>query len=234
MKKRTFEDAVNTIRKLDKRTEKERASRLQELGVMSWSTVERPTSQRISDYSTEASMSYVNGCYRSCIFCCSATVDQIFRHEIILESKNPEEKMAKLRGKPFGTIIRAAKNLERLQPFLSDAQQLNNLRNKVAVHPLCFWPFEDEDKIINEIIIQDIKNIIAAVDHEDAKKIRQSFIIREDGKKVILADVLCDPSTPEASDLLMWRIDNDVLKPLALKAFQKMAEVIEGLYPAED
>ena len=63
--------------------------------------------------------------------------------------------------------------------------------------------------------------------------IRQSFIIREDGIKVILADVLCDPTKPEASYLLMWRIDNDVLRPLALKAFQKMAGIIEGLYPAE-
>ena len=82
-------------------------------------------------------------------------------------------------------------------------------------------------------MIQDLRKIIAAADDEDAEKIRQQFIIREDGSRVVLADVLADPTSPEASDLLMWRIDNDVLKPLALKAYQKMAGIIEGLYPAE-
>ena len=202
---------------------------------MFWSAVERPTSQRMSDYSIEAAMSYVHGCFRSCIFCCSAAVDQIFRHEIILESKNPEEMMDKLRGKPFGKIFPFAKNVERLQRFLEDARLLNKLRNKVAVHPLCFWPFQTfpDDEMANKVIVQDLKIIIAAADAEDAEMIKQSKIIREDGRRVVLADVLCDPTMPEASDLLMWRIDNDVLKPLALKAFQKMAGIIEGLYPAE-
>ena len=140
MKDRTFEDAIRTIRKLDERTEKERASRLQELGVMFWGSVERPTSHRMSDYSTEATMSYVNGSFRSCIFCCAAAVDQTFRHEIICASKNPEEKFNKLRRKFFGQIIDLAKNTERLQPFLEDACWLNRLRNKLAVHPLSFWP----------------------------------------------------------------------------------------------
>ena len=236
MKERTFEDAKRTITELDERTAKERASRLQELGVMFSNAVERPTSQRMSDYSTEAAMSYVSGCFRSCIFCCSAAVDQIFRHEMILESKNPKEEMDKLRDKPFGTIIHFAEDEERLQRFLGDAKHLNKLRNNVAVHPLCFWPFQTrlkDEEIANKVMIQDLRKIIAAADDEDAEKIRQQFIIREDGSRVVLADVLADPTSPEASDLLMWRIDNDVLKPLALKAYQKMAGIVEGLYPAE-
>jgi len=233
MKERSFEDAIHTIRKLDKKTENERASRLQERGVVFWSAVERPTSQRMSDYSTEAAMNYVNGCYRSCIFCCSAAVDQIFRHEIILGSNNPEETMDQIRGKSFGKILSLAEKVERLQCFLGDARRLNKLRNKIAVHPLCFWPFEDNETMINEIIIQDLKNIIAVADDEDATMIEQSFIFRVDGRKLVLADVLRDPKTLEASDLLMWRIDNDILKPLALKASQIMAGIIEGLYPAE-
>jgi len=232
VKERTLEHALHTIKNLDERTLNERASRLKELGVMFWNAFERPTSQRMSDYSTEATMSYVNGCYRSCIFCCSAAVDQIFRHEIILESKNPEEEMVKLRGKPFGIIIHFAENVERLQRFLGDARRLNKLRNNVAVHPICFWPFLHDEKMNNEIILRDLNNIIAAADTEEAEMIKQSFIII-DGKRVVLADVLHDPRMPEASDLLMWRIDNDVLKPLALKAFQTMAGIIEGLYPAE-
>jgi hypothetical protein len=242
MKDRTYEDALRTIRKLDKRTENERASRLQELGVMFWSSVERSTSRRMDDYSSEASMNYVNGSFRSCIFCCSAAVDQIFRHEIIHKSENPEKKMDKIRGKPFGHIMPFAEKVERLQFFLDDARWLNTLRNTVAVHPLSFWPLqtciEDEKRkkdveMANIVIVQDLTKIITAADDEDAEMIRQQFIIREDGIRVVLADVLADPTSPEAYDLLMWQIDNDVLKPLALKAYQRMAGIIEGLYPAE-
>jgi len=186
----------------------------------------------MSDYSVEAIKSFVAGCFRSCIFCCAAAVDQTFRHEIIYASKNPKEKFDKIRRKTFGPIIDLAKNIERLQPFLEDAKRLKRLRNTVAVHPLCFWPFPECETRANEIIIEDLKNIIAVVDAEDGEKIKQSSIIREDGSKLTLADVLCDPTTPEASDLLMWRIDEDILKPLALKAHQIMAGIIEGLYPS--
>jgi len=91
----------------------------------------------------------------------------------------------------------------------------------------CFLPSN------HKIRIKTIFNLIIKRACARVEKIRQPFIIREDGRKAVLADVLCDPSTPEASDLLMWRIDNDVLKPLALKAYQKMAGIIESLYPAE-
>ena len=128
------------------------------------------------------------------------------------------------------------------QFFLDDARWLNTLRNTVAVHPLSFWPLqtytEDEKRkkdeaMANIVIVQDLKKIIAAADDEDGEMIRQQFIIREDGNRVVLAEVLADPTSPEAYDLLMWQIDNDVLKPLALKAYQRMAGIIEGLYPAE-
>ena len=242
MKDRTYEDSIRTIRELDERTEKDRASRLQELGVVSWSSVERSTSPRMDDYASEASINYVNGSFRSSIFCCSAAVDQIFRHEIILDSENPEKKLDKITGKPFGHVMPFAEKTERLHRFLDDARWLNKLRNNVAVHPLSFWPlqaYSDDEKrrkdeeMANIVIVKDLMNIITAADAEDAEKIRQQFIIREDGNRVVLADVLADPTSPDAYDLLMWRIDNDVLKPLALKAHKKMAGIIEGLYPTE-
>ena len=233
MKDRTFEDARRTTRNLDKRTLDERASRLMELGVTQYSSIERRVSQRMSDYSVEATKSFVEGCFRSCIFCCAAAVDQTFRYEVIRESDTPIKERKKLKGKPFGKILKKAKYTERLQPFLEDAKWLNRLRNTVAVHPLCFWPLLEKDEMMsNEIIIEDLKNIIAFDDAEDGEKIKQSFIIREDGSKMTLADVLCDPTTPEASDLLMWRLDEEILKPLALKAHQIMDGIIEGLYPS--
>ena len=232
MKERTFEDARRTIKDLDARTLDERASRLKELGVTELSAIERPMPQRMDDYWREAAKTFVEGCFRSCIFCCAAAVDQTFRHEIILDSKNPREEFEKLRRKTFGPIICRAKNIERLQSFLEDATWLNKLRNTVAVHPLCLWPSSEDEILENEIVIQDLKKIISVVDAEDREKIKQLYIIREDGSKVVLADVLCDPSTSGSSDLLMWRLDNDILKPLALKAYQRMAGILKGLYPS--
>jgi len=231
MQDRTFEDARRITRGLDERTLYERALRLMELGVTRYSSIERRVSQRMSDYSVEATKSFVEGCFRSCIFCCAAAVDQTFRYEVIRESDTPKKERKKLKGKPFGTTLKLARNNERLQPFLEDACWLNGLRITVAVHPLCFWPFPVDEMMANEIIIEDLKKIIAVADAENGEKLKQSFIHREDGSRLTLADVLCDPTTPEASDLLMWRLDEDILKPLALKAHQIMNKIIEGLYP---
>jgi hypothetical protein len=231
MKERTFEEARHIIKNLDEKTLDERSLRLKELGVIQYSSFERSTSSRMSDYSVESGKSYVEGCFRSCIFCCAAAIDQAFRHEIIRESNTPKKERKNLKG-TFGPIIKQAKDTERLQPFLEDATWLNGLRNTVAVHPLCFWPFPGEEIMEIKIIIEDLKKIITVAGAEYSEQIKQLFIIREDGSKVVLADVLCDPTKPEASDLLMWRLDNDILKPLALKAYQRMAGIIEGLYPS--
>jgi len=232
MKERTLEDARLTIKNLDEKTIDDRAIRLKELGVTQYSSINRSISPRMSDYSVEATKSFVEGCFRSCIFCCAAAVDQTFRYELIHESDTPIKERKKLKGKPFGTTLKRAKNKQRLQPFLEDACWLNRLRNTVAVHPLCFWPFLGEEKMENKIILEDLKKIIAVADAEDSEQIKQLFITREDGSKVVLADVLLDPTIPGASDLLMWRLDNDILRPLALKAYQRMARIIEGLYPS--
>lgn len=230
MKERTLEDAKQTLIKLDKRTFDERVMRLKELGIMWLSAVERPSSQRMDDYTQEATKSFIEGCFRSCIFCCAAAVAQTFRHEIIFESKNPKEEFKRIERKTFGPIIDEAKKYERLRPFLEDAKWLNKLRNTIAAHPICFWPFPEDEMMENEIIVKGLKNIIAIADAEDREMIEQLFIIREDRSKVVLIDVLRDLNTPGASELLMWRLDNDILKPLALKAHQRMVKILEGLY----
>jgi len=222
MKERIFEDARRIIGDLDERTLDERASRLKELGVTHYSSIGRSTSPRMSDYSVEAAKNFVEGCFRSCIFCCAAAVDQTFRHEIIHKSKHPEEKFEKLARSDasFGKIIGYAENIVRLQPFLDDAGWLNKLRNKVAVHPLCFWPLRGDKMKEIEIIKRGLKEIIDVVDAEDGEKIKQ-LLIRANNQ-----------NTSEASDLLMWRPDEDILKSSALKAYQRMAGIIEGLYPS--
>jgi hypothetical protein len=220
MKERTLEDARCTIKNLDERTLDDRASRLMELGVTHYSSIERSTSQLMSDYSVEAAKNFVEGCFRSCIFCCAAAVDQTFRHEIIYASKNPEEKFDKLRRKTFGQIIDLAKNTVRLQPFQEDACWLNRLRNKLAVHSLSFWPLRGDYIKEIKVIKQGLKEIITVVDAEDREKIKQ-LLIR-----------VSNLDTSDALDILMWRPDEDSLKSSALKAHNIMARIIEGLYPS--
>jgi len=220
MKERTLEDARLSIKNLDERTLEDRASRLKELGVTRYSLIERSTSQLMSDYSVEAAKNFVEGCFRSCIFCCAAAVDQTFRHEIICASKNPEEKFNKLRRKFFGQIIDLAKNTERLQPFLEDACWLNRLRNKLAVHPLSFWPLRGDDIKEIKVIKKGLKEIITVVDAEDREKIKQLLI------RVNNLD------NSDALDILMWRPDETPLQSSALKAHNIMAGIIEGLYPS--
>jgi hypothetical protein len=219
MKERTFEEARHIIKNLDKKTLDERSSRLKELGVTHYSSIERSTSQLMSDYNVEAAKNFVEGCFRSCIFCCAAAVDQTFRHEIIHESKNPEEKFDKLKLKTFGQIISCAENIVRLQRFLEDARWLSRLRNKLAVHPLCSWPLRGEDMKEIKVIKQSLKEIIAVVDAEDREKIKQ-LLIR-----------VSNLDTSDALDILTWRPDEDTLKSSALKAHNIMAGIIEGLYP---
>ena len=233
MKERTFEDARCTIKDLDVKTLDERALRLKGLGVIWLSAIERRLPQRMSDYSEEATKNFIEGCFRSCIFCCAAAVDQTFRHEITLESKNPREEYKKLRDKPFYQITKLAENKVRLQPFCNDAHWLRKLRNKVAVHPHFLWPSSGDEVFENEIIIQDLKRIISVADAENQEQIKQFIIItKEDGKKVVIADVLCDQSMPGASDILMWIPYDDILKTLALKAYHRMAGILERLYPS--
>ena len=233
-KERTFEDAWRTIRDLDEKTLDERASRLKELGVIRLSAVYRILPQRMDDYDREAAKTFIEGCFRSCIFCCAAAVDITFRHEIILESENPREEYKKIRCEPFYKIIKQAEDEERLQSFCKDAHRLRKLRNTVAAHPLCLWPSSEDEMFENEIIIKDLKKIISVADADNREKIKQMDITREDGSKVVLVDVLCDPSTPGSSDL-MWDLESrtrDILKTLALKAYQIMAGILEGLYPS--
>ena len=145
-----------------------RANRLAELGTYTISLVNRPVANLMGQYQEEASFSYVNGNFRSCIFSCSAVIDQIFRHEIIRESSDYEGTLDQIKNLTFGPIIGMARNekIESLKPILGEANWINEARKKIAVHPICITAEKRDDKLSNKLKVDFINNILEIADEE--------------------------------------------------------------------
>ena len=106
-----------------------RAKRLQKLGQIQ-TDGRLFSSQREWDYAGEASDNYINGCYRSAIFCCACGIDQIFRYEYV---KVPGNKHEDVESGPFGQVIGKCRkaNVKSLIPFMERAELLRDIRNEV-------------------------------------------------------------------------------------------------------
>jgi hypothetical protein len=224
---RSLEEAKETLGNLDNRTLDERAKNLVELGITTLSAIDRELSERMHDFVREAATTYINECYRSCIFCCAAAVEQAFKHEMIL-AKNPKERghvQEILDKKTFGRIISEAEDVNSLAPFIEDARWLKNRRNKIAIHPVYFTRGSlvhgKEVPEINEWRKETIKRDINAF---------LQFLEKEEGES--LREALSNPIT--LKDILEWGFSPPLVDPLhalALRAHKKMKVILEGLYP---
>ncbi len=97
-------DFESQLREKDSDTLPQRALRLQKLDSLKISSV--PT-LRVFDYIREAKLSYINGCYRSCIICSSNAVEQSFMHKLISASEDWEKTYweISIKGRGFKNII---------------------------------------------------------------------------------------------------------------------------------
>lgn len=222
-----MEEIKDLLRERDDKTLDSRAQRLKELrelqGII-YSVIERTVAGRMDDFVIEAMENYKNGCFRSCIFCCASAVEQAFRHEMIRSSDRPEKMQEVLEGKSFGqivNIIEAAKDYERLWPFIKDARRLNNLRNKVAVHPLYVAiTYGPVDKML-----------------ERADWVKKTI----DRDICVLKKFLCSEQQKELGklttfeDIVDWQelLPRSPLQKISLEACKTMKKIIEGLYPSE-
>lgn len=86
----------------------------------------------------EAENNYVQGCFRSCIFSCSSAVEGLMRHVLIWDAEDPEEMRWRIfiNKWTFGCYINEAKKHYKLKRIITSAEWLNNVRNKIAVHPI--------------------------------------------------------------------------------------------------
>ena len=224
----SLEEIKKQLRERDAKTLDSRAKRLKELKELegiTYSVVNRTVAERMDNFIAEAIENYKNGCFRSCIFCCASAVEQAFRHEMIHSSDRPEKVQKFLEKKTFGGVIKAAKDYERLWPFIKDAGQLNELRNEVAVHPLYVAKtYGSFDKMLERA--DWVKKTI----HQDLCVLKK-FLCSEQQKE--LDETLGTLVTFE--DIVDWQelSPQNPLQKISLEAYKTMKKIIEGLYPSE-
>jgi len=124
-----MKQAVQILKDYDKKIFYDRVTRQVELGTVIYSATGKQPPYYLLSYLHEAAEAYRNGCYKSCIFCCAEVVEQIIKHELIQNSKDPEEKQWKfeIKKSTFGDLISEAKGIARLRKYLNDTQWLNEL-----------------------------------------------------------------------------------------------------------
>lgn len=236
MSKKTLEECAKQLQKSDKDTLERRAQRLKELEQIH-TDARLFHSQKEWDYAGEASDSYINGNFRSVIFCCACAVDQIFRYEYL---KTPGSRYEDLKKCTFGQTIRKCKdtNIPRLAPFIAVAELLNCIRNEVSAHPLFVdFPVEadPEREVRNTLLREDIKMLLSLVGSVNPKVKNEiegtKLIDQVGGEAYVLGDVVNQRSEmPSSLDGFWGLIERDILKLLAKGAWHILKIVAEGLY----
>ena len=236
MNTKSLEECKQILQKGDSDTLERRAERLRELKQIQ-TNGRLFSSQREWDYAGEASDNYINGNYRSAIFCCACAIDQIFRYEYL---KMPGNRYEHLGRCTFGQTIGKCKNkgVASLLPFTDKAELLNKMRNEVASHPIFIdLPAESDPdrRLRNELLLKDIKkllDLVEKIDVELRKKIESTKLISEvEGKSYVFGKVVNQQSEmPFNLDGFWGLIEQDILKFLASQAWDIMKEIAEGLY----
>lgn len=236
MDTKSYEECKQILEKLDASTLNRRIERCQELeGIKT-----RFSFQKEWDYSSEASDCYIDGNYRSAIFCCACAIDQIFRYEYM---KYPENQYKDIKRLTFGKLIKECKDKEvkSLYPFLKKAFLLNNIRNGVATHPLFIdIPIESdpERQLRNDLLLRDINKLLDLVGEINVDlrcEIESTRLISEaEGKTYIFGEVVRKESEmPFNLDGFWGLIEDQILRFLANQAWHIMKAISEGLYGVE-
>jgi len=218
---------------LDYRTFDERVVRLSRLGTYTINIASKPVPNLMGVYQKEASHSYVNGNYRSCIFSCSAIVDQVFRHEILQTHDDIDSVLNSIKCLSFGQIIGKAREEEtpRLRFLLKDASWLNDARNKIAVHPICLIDRTLDEQVANKRIALFIEQVINLVPEDIKKEILSKRIQYSGEAPITIEEILSDPTTNRATKFLIWSPHHEILDYVALEAYLKMVKILTSLFP---
>lgn len=223
---KSISEAKKLLEEQDGKTIDRRAKRLAELEPIQTSSIEKEQAVRMNDYIHEAIKTYIEGCYKSCIFCCSCAVEQAFKKEMIFSKTSimeREEMQQKLDSMTFGKLIGEAEKDFSLSNFIEDAKWLKDIRNNIAVHPIYIshGNIGTESREIEEWRKQSIKN--------DIDKLLPFF---GDDYQKNMRKILND--SHEFDIIFEWNFSSldDPFQNLALKAHKKMKNVVEGLYPS--
>jgi hypothetical protein len=236
MGRKTLEECAKQLQKSDKGTLERRAQRLSELEQIHTDAL-LFHSQKEWDYAGEASDSYINGNFRSVIFCCASAMDQIFRFEYL---KIPGNRYEDLEKCTFGQTIRKCKgkSISRLAEFMTAAELLNRMRNEVSAHPLFVdFPTEadPERQARNMLLCEDIKKLLSLVGSVNPgvrNEIEGTRLVNNvGGETYVLGDAINQHSEmPSSLDGFWGLIERGILKLLAREAWHILKAVAEGLY----
>lgn len=233
---RSLEECKEILEKNDRDTLERRAARRQELTpILTVGRLSLP--QREWDYTGEASTSYISGNYRSAIFCCACTVDQIFRYEYM---KLPESNYEEIKGLTFGRVIRECrrKNVGSLLPFMKQAFLLNDIRNNLATHPLFVdTPIESdpERQLRDRLLIEDMTKLLELVERIDPDlrhEVESTELISEaEDRTYTFGEVISQQSDMPFNIKGFWSlIEDKILRFLANQCWHIMKTITEGLY----
>ncbi len=239
MNTRGLEECKRILSKGDISTLERRAKRLQELQTIQ-TDGQLFSSQREWDYAGEASDSYINGNYRSAIFCCACAIDQILRYEYV---KAPSSRYEDIQRLTLGQVIGRCKkeNVISLAPYLEKAELLKDIRNNVAAHPLFVdlpARSDPERRVRNELLRSDIERLLELVGKLDPslrRDIESTKLISEaEGRSYVFGEVISRRSEMPTSFNGFWGlIEDEALKFLARQAWNIMKTISEGLYGTE-
>ena len=238
MDTRKLEECIKDLKKSDENTRKERAKRLQELEKIQIDG-RLFSSQKEWDYAGEASDSYINGNYRSTIFCCACAVDQILRYEYLKVPGNRLEDLER-HVRTFGQIIGRCKptKVKSVSGLIKQAELLNQIRNRVAVHPL-FTDFpirSDKDRQVRtELLLKgivELLDLVGKLDRDLKRNIESTKLVLEaEGKTYILGDVIKQQNNVEiAIHGFLILIEDRLLRFLAIRAWSILKAISEKLY----
>jgi len=148
-----IKDAEQIEKERDKRKFEKRVDRRVHIGTITYSSVEKQPPFYLWDLLEEAAESYLEGCFRSCIFCCAEIAEQMIKHELIRNSRDPEERtwQFEIKRVTLGKLIEEAKKVKELKERIDDAEWLNDARNTIAVHPLYVGVYESNDDLQTKI-----------------------------------------------------------------------------------
>lgn len=234
---RSYAECKQTLETWDTNTLQRRIERCQELEVIQTGGRESP-GQKEWDYTSEASSNYIAGNYRSAIFCCACSVDQIFRYEYM---RLPESEYARIERLTFGQIIGKCKerHAERLLPFISQALLLNDIRNGVATHPLFVdvpMKSDADRRLRKRLLLQDINgllNLVGCINEDLQREIESTPLVNHiENRTYIFGEVVGGHADgPYNLDGFWGLIQDQILRFLANQAWHIVKVISEGLYP---
>jgi hypothetical protein len=205
---------------------------------------------RIMDLCEEAGISFVSGCFRSCIFSSATAVEQSLKHSLIFQAEDWEETywQMEIGRATFEKVIKRAKKGRKIDlKILNRANWLRKARNEIAAHPMyignaydfnTLGPIElkDEDEVIwaNKTMLRDFERIVRFLKPSRRREFNETKLsARDPAGNVIeehtLKDILREKKFDHKNLFLWLGMRNTLLEEVAYDAYESMVEIVNAL-----